>query len=145
MIEPETGLVTAAALTKAAGPAYGSGELLAALTAAGHTPVIKPMPLGRAVPDGFTIDEFPLLIHPRDRLRREHRAKAADPGFQADYRRHRPMVERSIAWMTRGARRVPYRGVTKNHAWWLTRAAAINLKRLLNLGLTNHEGAWALG
>ncbi|WP_343926020.1 transposase, partial [Rhodoglobus aureus] len=67
IIEPDTGLVTAAVLTKAAGPgnsdaargmelvtadtsigaqnidvlgdsAYGSGELLAAITAAGHTP-----------------------------------------------------------------------------------------------------------
>ena len=51
------------------------------------------------------------------------------------------MVERSIAWMTRGARRVPYRGVVKNNAWWVNRAAAINLKRLLNLGLTNQNGA----
>ncbi len=221
VIEPGTGLVTAAALTKAAGPensdaargaeliaadtsigtgqvdvlgdsAYGSGELLAALTAAGHAPIIKPMPLGRAVPDGFTVDDFtiddaantvtcpakttraisakgrasfgsacascPLMgrcttakngrkmqIHPHDRLRREHRLRAADPGFQAVYRQHRPMVERSIAWMTRGARRVPYRGVTKNNAWWMTRAAGINLKRLLNLGLTGRNGAWALG
>jgi len=55
------------------------------------------------------------------------------------------LVERSIAWMTRGARRVPYRGVVKNHAWWATRAAAINLKRLLSLGLTTRNGVWALG
>jgi len=51
-----------------------------------------------------------------------------------------PWVARSIAWMVRGARRVPYRGVAKNNAWWVTRAAGINLKRLLTLGLTLEEG-----
>ena len=221
VIEPDTGLVTAAVLTKAAGvgtsdaargvelidadtsigdqeidvlgdSAYGSGDLLAAIITAGHTPIIKPMPLGRAVADGFTVDDFtidesantvtcpagairpisakgrvsfggacvtcPLMaqcttakngkkmqIHPHDRLRREHRIRATDPQFQAAYRQHRPMVERSIAWMTRGARRVPYRGVAKNNAWWVTRAAGINLKRLLSLGLTSQNGNWVLG
>lgn len=220
-IEPDTGLVTAAVLTKASGAensdaargaalvaadtsigsepvevlgdsAYGSGDLLAQVTAAGHTPIIKPMPLSRAVPSGFTIDDFtideaagtmtcpagtvrpispkrrvtfgsactgcPLRaqcttatrgrkmeLHPQQQIQREHRARALDPDFQAVYRQHRPMVERSIAWMTRGARRVPYRGVVKNHAWWNTRAAAINLKRLLGLGLTSQNGVWAVG
>jgi hypothetical protein len=54
------------------------------------------------------------------------------------------MVERSLAWMTRGARRVPYRGVATNDAWWHLRAAAINLRRLLALGLTGTDGQWAL-
>lgn len=221
VIEPDTGLVTAAALTKASGAensdaargaglvaadtsigsgpvevlgdsAYGSGDLLAAITGAGHVPIIKPMPLSRAVPGGFTIDDFTIdeanrtvtcpagatrpitakrtvtfgsacsgcplraqcttaargrkmALHPQQQIQREHRARALDPNFQAVYRQHRPMVERSIAWMTRGARRVPYRGVVKNNAWWATRAAAINLKRLLSLGLTHQNGAWALG
>ncbi|MAO81913.1 MAG: IS5/IS1182 family transposase [Nocardioides sp.] len=79
-----------------------------------------------------------------DRLLREHRARAATTQFQEPYRQHRPMVERTIAWMTRGARRVPYRGVSKNNAWWTTRAAAINLKRLLTLGLSIEDGTWAL-
>jgi hypothetical protein len=220
-IEPDTGLVTAAVLTKASGAensdaargadlvtadtsigaeqvevladsAYGSGDLLAAVTAAGHVPIIKPMPLGRAVPGGFTIDDFTIdepgktvtcpagitrpisktrtvnfgsvctecplraqcttaargrkmTLHPQQQIQREHRARAQGPEFQAIYRQHRPMVERSIAWMTRGARRVPYRGVVKNNAWWTIRAAAINLKRLLNLGLTRQNGAWTLG
>ncbi|MHA7275674.1 IS1182 family transposase [Arthrobacter sp. Hz1] len=161
VIEPDTGLVTAAALTKAAGPensdaargaelvaadtsigsqkidvlgdsAYGSGELLADITKAGHTPIIKPMPLGRAIPGGFNVDDFTIdedaktatcpakitrpisakgrvsfgssckscslmqqcttarngkkmTIHPHDRLRREHRARASDPEFQTVY------------------------------------------------------------
>ena len=79
-----------------------------------------------------------------DALQRAHRARAAQPGFQATYRRHRPMVERSIAWLVRGNRRVPYRGVDKNHAWLGHRVAAINLRRLLALGLHLDQGTWAL-
>ena len=85
-----------------------------------------------------------VLIGEHDALQRAHRARAADPDFQAVYRRHRPMVERSIAWLTRGHRRVPYRGVAKNDAWLHLRAAAINLRRLLTLGLTGIDGRWAL-
>jgi Transposase DDE domain/Transposase domain (DUF772) len=85
-----------------------------------------------------------VLIGEHDALQRAHRARAATEDFQAAYRRHRPMAERSIAWLTRGARRVPYRGVTKNDAWLHLRAAAINLRRLLNLGLTGTNGQWAL-
>jgi hypothetical protein len=77
-------------------------------------------------------------------LQRQHRRRAQDPDFQAVYRRHRPMVERSIAWLTRGARRVPYRGVTKNNAWLHHRAAGLNLRRLLNLGLSLQDGVWAI-
>jgi hypothetical protein len=87
VIEPDTGLITAAELTKASGTensdgavgarligmdpaitgtsvdvladsAYGSGEMLAALARAGHTPVIKPWPLRPAVEGGFTLDDF---------------------------------------------------------------------------------------
>jgi hypothetical protein len=85
-----------------------------------------------------------LSLHPHDALQRAHRARAADPAFQATYRRHRPMVERSLAWLTRGNRRVPYRGVAKNDAWLNLRVAAINLRRLLNLGLTGTYGNCAL-
>ena len=45
------------------------------------------------------------------------------------------MVERSIAWLTRGNRRVPYRGVIKNNAWLQHCLAGLNLRRLLSLGL----------
>ena len=83
-------------------------------------------------------------LHEHDHLMREHRKQAADEGFQATYRQHRPMVERSIAWLTRGNRRVPYRGVDKNNAWLHHRAAALNLRRLLALGLTHQDGVWAL-
>lgn len=86
-----------------------------------------------------------MTLTPHDRIKREHRTRAKGPDFQVVYRQNRPMIERSIAWMTRGARRVPCCGVAKNHAWWATRAAAINLRRLLNLGLSRQDGVWALG
>ena len=244
VIEPDTGLSTAVAVTKASGPehsdatvgaallerdttieandgnstsdsagdstgagteevdasstvevladsAYGTGDMLARLGKAGHTPVIKPWPTRPAVEGGFTIDEFaydqdagtltcpagvtrslspkrtvtygvacrdcPLRarctasaggrtvnVHEHEQLQREHRARAKAHAFQDTYRTHRPMVERSIAWLVRGNRRVPYRGVAKNNAWLHHRAAALNLRRLLALGLTHKNGAWTL-
>src|SRR4249919_2206786 len=79
-VEPDTGLVTAAALTPAnvgdgptgvallekeepglevlADSAYGSGEVRVALEERKHQGFIKPIPLRPAVPGGFTIDEF---------------------------------------------------------------------------------------
>jgi hypothetical protein len=57
------------------------------------------------------------------------------------FRRH-ALVERSIAWLVRGNRRVPYRGVTKNNAWLHHRLAGLNLRRLLALGLNLNNGAW---
>jgi hypothetical protein len=85
-----------------------------------------------------------VLIGEHDALQRMHRARASSEDFQAAYRRHRPMVERTIAWLTRDHRRVPYRGAAKNDAWLHLRAAAINLRRLVNLGLTATDGQWAL-
>lgn len=62
----------------------------------------------------------------------------------ADYRRWRPMVERSIAWLVAdNHRRVRYRGVRKNELGLSLRVAALNLRRLVNLGL-HHDGGWAL-
>ena len=171
--------------------AYGTGDALAALDAAGHAALLKPWPLRPAVPGGFTLDDFTidedagvatcpngvtrpltpkrtvtfgvacrtcplaercttaatgrtLQVHPHDGLQRQHRARAADPDFQAAYRQHRPMVERSIAWLTRGNRKVPYRGIAKNDAWIHHRVAAINLRRLLKLGLQRSETGWEL-
>jgi hypothetical protein len=171
--------------------AYGTGDALAALAAAGHTPLIKPWPLRQAVPGGFTLDDFTLdegagavscpngvtrpitrtravifgrhchgcpmrqqcttsasgrslRLHPHDRLHRAHRHRAQDPDFQAVYRRHRPMVERSIAWLTRGNRRLRFRGTRFNDLWLHHRVAALNLRRLLVLGLRRDTHTWAL-
>ena len=65
--------------------------------------------------------------------------------FIDDYRQHRPMVERSLAWLVaRGHRRVRYRGIERNHHGLTIRVAAINLRRLINLGLTRHATGWTL-
>lgn len=83
MVEPDTGIVTNAALTPASGAdnsdaavgpdllagepdpvevladsAYGSGEMLDAARQAGHIPIIKPWPPRPAVEGGFTLDDF---------------------------------------------------------------------------------------
>jgi len=87
-----------------------------------------------------------LTVHPRHALLAAARHAAADPAWQEEYRRWRPPVERAIAWLVaRGNRRVPYRGVLKNDNWLHHRAAALNLRRLVNLGLTRtSDGNWAL-
>jgi IS5 family transposase len=72
------------------------------------------------------------------------RAAWRDPVLQAHYRQHRPMVERTIAWLVaRGNRRVRYRGVERNDQWLSLRAAALNLRRLATLGVTNN-GGWII-
>ena len=54
-------------------------------------------------------------------------------------------VERAIAWLVaKGNRRVPYRGVLKNNTCLHNRTAALNLRRLINLGLTHTGNIWAL-
>jgi IS5 family transposase len=67
-----------------------------------------------------------------------------DGDFISDYRKWRPMVERSISWLVKDHyRRVRFRGVTRNQLGLSTRVAAINLRRLVNLGLTYDEG-WSI-
>jgi hypothetical protein len=86
-----------------------------------------------------------LKLHDHYALQRAHRQRAADPEFQAVYRQHRPMVERGIAWLVAGRnRRLRYRGVTKNNAWLHHRTAALNLRRMLILGLHRQDGTWAI-
>jgi transposase len=175
--------------------AYGTGDARAALIDAGHTAIIKPMPLRPAVTGGFTLDDFTvdenagtvtcpngltrhitarrsvtfgaacrgcplrqrcttakdgrsLTLHPHDALLRQARRDwATRDDLRATYRRHRPMVERSIAWLIgpKGrCRQLRYHGVTTNDWWLHTRMAGLNLRRLLNLGLHHHNGAWTL-
>ena len=213
-IEPETGLVTSATLTPANAPdgstgvelirdeepglqilgdgAYGSGEMLAALSAARHHKALKPWPLNTAVPGGFSRDDFlvdheaktatcpaghtviitkgfaavfgtrcrgcplrarctkardgrTLQMSPHDAQLAEARRAWRDGDFAEEYRRWRPMVERSIAWLVAdNHRRVRFRGVEKNRLGLSLRVAAINLRRLVNLGL-DHDGGWRLG
>jgi IS5 family transposase len=215
-IEPDTGIITDCALTKAAGAdthdavvglgllddepepvtvlgdsAYGTGDARAALAEAKHSAVIKPGPLRPPVPGGFTLDDFTinpagtnvtcpaghtrpitasrsitfgavcrgcplrsqcttakdgrhLTLHQHEQLLRAARRQAETPQFRNIYRQHRPMVERSIAWLVRGNRKVRYRGITKNNHWLHHRAAALNLRRLITLGLDHDGTSWTL-
>ncbi|MFJ9034790.1 transposase, partial [Streptomyces sp. NPDC102274] len=87
-----------------------------------------------------------LNVHPQHELLATARAQAAtDPAWQAEYRRWRPPVERAIAWLVaKGNRRVPHRGVIANNIWLHHRAVALNLRRLINLGLTRANDSWHL-
>jgi Transposase DDE domain len=91
--------------------------------------------------DGRTIH-----LHPHEDELRAARRRAVTRSFQHSYRRWRPMVERSLAWLVAdGCRRVPpYRGIDRNDLWWSLRVAAVNLRRLLVLGLARQAGAWVL-
>jgi IS5 family transposase len=80
-----------------------------------------------------------------DQLLAQARAQWRARDGTADYRQYRPMVERSISWIvTNGHRRVRYRGVELNRAQLALRIAAINLRRLVNLGLNHNGHAWAV-
>jgi IS5 family transposase len=86
-----------------------------------------------------------IRLHPHEEELRAARRQAVTRSFQHSYRRWRPMVERSIAWLVAdGCRRVPYRGIQRNQLWWSLRVAAVNLRRLLALGLARKDGAWVL-
>ena len=89
-----------------------------------------------------------VTLHPHDAtLRAARRDWATNPGLRDTYRQHRPMVERSIAWLIgpKGrCRKLRYHGTAAN-TWWLrTRVAGLNLRRLLNLGLTRQTTGWNL-
>ena len=121
--------------------------------------VTRPMSRNRAVTFGAACAGCPLrarcttakdgrsmTIHPHDGLLRQARAQARTPQFKQAYPT-RSMVERVIAWTaTCNGRRVRLRyiGTIKNNAWLHSRCAGINLRTLVNAGLTRSAGAWAL-
>ncbi len=85
-----------------------------------------------------------LELSEHDRELVEARRAWRDGDFTAEYRRWRPMVERTIAWLVAdGHRRVRYRGIRKNQLGLSMRVAAVNLRRLIRLGL-ERDGAWVL-
>ena len=86
-----------------------------------------------------------LTFSPRDAELVESRRAWNDGDFAEDYRRWRPMVEQFIAWLVAdNHHRVRFRGVERNQGGLSLRIAAINLRRLVNLGL-EHNGGWILG
>jgi hypothetical protein len=87
-----------------------------------------------------------LTIRPHhDQQAAARRQAQTDPDWQAAYRRWRPPVERAVAWLVAGSnRRLRYRGTPANNTWIHTRAAALNLRTLINLGLHRTDGHWNL-
>jgi IS5 family transposase len=86
-----------------------------------------------------------LRIGTNDAVLVEARRAWRDGDFADDYRHWRPMVERSIAWLVaHGHRRVRYRGIERNQHGLALRVAALNLRRLINLGLDHNGRRWTI-
>src|SRR6266700_5153805 len=121
--------------------------------------VTRPMSKNRAVTFGAACaacplrercttakDGPPVTIHPHDGLLREARAQARTPEFKRACPT-RASIERTIAWIaTCNGRRVRLRyiGTARNDAWLHNRCAGLNLRTLVNAGLTRSGGAWIL-
>jgi hypothetical protein len=92
-----------------------------------------------ASPEGRT-----LRLHEHDAtLRQARRDWAGNQQLRETYRQHRPMVERSIAWLIgpkSRCRQLRYRGVAKGNQWLQLRMAGLNLRRMINLGLQPKAG-----
>ncbi len=121
---------------------------------AGHTVSITPgrsavfgvrclgCPLRQRCTTSKTGRSLHFTLHDSELMESRRAWKAGE--FAEDYRRWRPMVERSIAWLVAdNHRRVRFRGVERNQLGLSLRIAAINLRRLVNLGL-EHDGEWIL-
>jgi IS5 family transposase len=85
-----------------------------------------------------------LQLHPDHTLLAQARAQARTDDFEATYRSQRPLVERTLAWLVRAGRKLRYRGIARNRIWLTNRCAAVNLTRLVNLGLTHTPHGWAI-
>ena len=119
-----------------------------ALRSSDHTtpntnPMTPPLPPPRSPCHANTTGKL-FSITDHDQPLAAARQQWRDGDDPDDYRQHRPMVERSIAWLVaNGHRRVRYRGIDRNRHALTIRAATINLRRLLNLGL-NWNNGWTL-
>jgi IS5 family transposase len=86
-----------------------------------------------------------IVFHPDHVLLAAARIFATTGAFDGIYRQQRPMIERTIAWLVRGTnRKLRYRGVERNRLWLSHRAAAVNLMRLVNLGLIHDGTSWSI-
>jgi Transposase DDE domain/Transposase domain (DUF772) len=81
-------------------------------------------------------------------LRQARRDWASRQDLRDTYRKHRPMVERSIAWLIgprNRCRQLRYRGVVKGNQWLHLRMAGLNLRRMISLGLQPAPGgSWII-
>ncbi len=131
--------------------AYGSGQARADYRDGGHDTVIKPGPLRAAVPGGFTIDDFT--------VDEEQGTVTCPNGVTRPMSQNRtvtfgavcagcPLRQRcTTARDGRSMTIHPHEGLlrtAKNNAWLHNRCAGLNLRTLVNAGLTRSGGAWAL-
>ena len=86
-----------------------------------------------------------IVLHPNHDLLAAARVLAQSTVFCETYRQQRPMIERTIAWLVRkNSRKLAYRGVERNRLWLSHRAAAVNLMRLVNLGIAHDGQSWVM-
>ena len=121
---------------------------------AGHTAKLSPAGVAKFAPHCVTCPlrsrctkakgrSFTVSDHDAELV--SARAAWADEDIRTTYRQHRPMAERSISWLVaKGNRRLRYRGIKRNQAWAHRRVAALNLRKLVVLGLTRRDNNWVL-
>jgi hypothetical protein len=88
-----------------------------------------------------------ITIGPHETRLQAARQRQRDPAWQADYRAHRPTVERKLAHLLRrrhGGRRARVRGLVRVSQDFRLLAAAVNLARLATLGLRSTSSGWHL-
>jgi hypothetical protein len=88
-----------------------------------------------------------ITIHPQEARLQATRHRQRDPAWRADYRAHRPTVERKLAHLLRrrhGGRRARVRGRLRVAQDWRLLAAAVNLARFAVLGVRVRPGGWAV-
>ena len=86
-----------------------------------------------------------ITIHPHEARLQAARGRQRDPAWRADYRAHRPTVERKLAHLLRrrhGGRRARVRGRLRVAQDWRLLAAAVNLARFAALGVRARPGGW---
>jgi Transposase DDE domain len=138
----------------------GPAEFVAAVTSSCPNHVTRPISRTRVVTFRAACCSCPLRVrctrdktgrsltlHPHDALLRQARRDwATRDDLRATYRRHQPMVERGIAWLIGPKGRCANCATT---AWPPTTGgcapgmAALNLRRLINLGLAATPTGWA--
>jgi hypothetical protein len=87
-----------------------------------------------------------ITIHPQEARLQTARGRQRDTAWRADYRAHRPTVERKLAHLLRrrhGGRRARVRGRLRVAQDWRLLAAAVNLARFAALGVRSRPGGWA--
>jgi hypothetical protein len=88
-----------------------------------------------------------VTIHPHEAHLQAAKHRQRDPAWRADYRAHRPTVERKLAHLLRrrhGGRRARVRGRLRVAQDWRVLAAAVNLARFAVLGVHSRSGGWAV-